>query len=103
MALTRREFLKSGLALVSVGLAMPSVFTRAVYALELDRSQSTGQAITLVIVQMAGGNDGLNTVIPYTAGAYQANRPRLAIEDKDILRLDGRIGLHPSLAPLKEL
>lgn len=103
MGLTRRQFLKSGMALVSIGLAVPSVFTRAVGMAESGPGRSPGPARTLVVVQMAGGNDGLNTVIPYADGAYRKSRPRLGIEEKDILRLDDRTGLHPSLAPLKEL
>lgn len=101
MTLSRRQFLKSGLVLVSAGLALPSIFSRAVYS--ASREQVPGQATTLVVVQMAGGNDGLNTVIPYAEPIYRSSRPKLSIDDKDVIRLDDRIGLHPSLAPLKEL
>ena len=62
-AITRRTFLRGGTTVLSVGLAMPSVFTRAVV-----RAAGPGgagaQDRVLLVVQMAGGNDGLNTVIP---------------------------------------
>ncbi|NND85325.1 MAG: DUF1501 domain-containing protein [Acidimicrobiia bacterium] len=55
---------------------------------------------TLVIVELGGGNDGLNTVVPHADPAYRALRPDLGIDDP--LDLDGEIGLHPSLARLAE-
>ncbi len=54
----------------------------------------------LVIVELDGGNDGLNTVIPFADPRYFELRPTLAIARDRILRLDARTGLHPSLAPL---
>lgn len=54
----------------------------------------------LVVVEMAGGNDGLSTVVPYTDGAYYDARSETAIAEADVLDLDGRIGLHPNLAEL---
>ena len=61
-------------------------------------------AHTLVLVQMNGGNDGLNTVVP-DDGRYRDARPTLAIPEADVLRLEGLSGfaLHPSLAPLQRL
>ncbi len=57
----------------------------------------------LVILQLAGGNDGLNTVVPFTNDAYGKARRRLRIDPKDILRIDDHIGLHPGLGGLKSL
>lgn len=54
----------------------------------------------LVLVELKGGNDGLNTVVPYTDPAYYALRPKLAIARDDVVQLSDRIGLHPALAPL---
>ncbi len=53
---------------------------------------------TLVVVEMGGGNDGLNTVVPLTDGRYRDLRPTLAVTDA--IDLDGEVGLHPSLAKL---
>lgn len=55
----------------------------------------------LVLVELKGGNDGLNTVIPYADPLYAQLRPRLAIERGQVVQLTERVGLHPSLVPLK--
>ncbi|MBI5862929.1 MAG: DUF1501 domain-containing protein, partial [Planctomycetes bacterium] len=57
----------------------------------------------LVAVQIAGGNDGLNTVVPYEMDGYYKARPRLAIAKKDVLKLENGIGLHPAATGFKEL
>ena len=57
----------------------------------------------LVLIELKGGNDGLNTVVPYADPAYAALRPRLAIPRDQVLQLDARSGLHPALAPLVAL
>ena len=69
MLVTRRQFVKAAIVLVPVLATLPAVFQRAVTAslLESPGGSTTGGR-TLVIVQMAGGNDGLNTVIPYADG-----------------------------------
>ena len=54
----------------------------------------------LVLVELKGGNDGLNTVVPYTDPAYAQLRPRLAVARDQVLQLDQQAGLHPSLEPL---
>ncbi|MEU4471869.1 DUF1501 domain-containing protein [Micromonospora sp. NPDC023888] len=60
------------------------------------------QARTLVLVTLYGGNDGLNTVIPYADPAYRAARPELAYPDGEVLRLDDGFGLNPALAGLHQ-
>lgn len=57
----------------------------------------------LILVELKGGNDGLNTVIPYADAQYAALRPRLAVARDQVLQLDQSSGLHPSLAPLMPL
>ena len=57
----------------------------------------------LILVELKGGNDGLNTVVPYADGEYYNLRPRLAIARDQVLQLDGRSGLHPALQPLMAL
>jgi uncharacterized protein (DUF1501 family) len=57
----------------------------------------------LVLVELKGGNDGLNTVVPYADQNYYALRPRLAVRRDEVLQLDERTGLHPSLKPLLPL
>ena len=57
----------------------------------------------LVILQLTGGNDYLNTLIPYTDPLYRENRPAVGIADEDIIPLDDELGLHPQMGPIKEL
>jgi uncharacterized protein (DUF1501 family) len=57
----------------------------------------------LVLVELKGGNDGLNTVVPYADRTYYDLRPRISIKRDDVLQLDPRTGLHPALAPLMAL
>ncbi len=57
----------------------------------------------LVLVQLAGGNDGLNTIIPYNNDLYYANRPQLAIPKNEVITLNDEIGLHGSLADFRTL
>ncbi|HTP99700.1 MAG TPA: DUF1501 domain-containing protein [Casimicrobiaceae bacterium] len=57
----------------------------------------------LVLVELKGGNDGLNTLVPYTDAAYYALRPKIAIARDGVVQLSDRFGLHPSLAPLLPL
>jgi uncharacterized protein (DUF1501 family) len=58
---------------------------------------------TLVLVELKGGNDGLNTVVPYADPAYYEARPRLAVPADKVLKLDRALGLHPALTPLMPL
>ena len=57
----------------------------------------------LVIIQLSGGNDGLNTVVPYTNDLYYKKRPSICIKKPDILNLNGEMGLPNYMAPLKNL
>ena len=58
---------------------------------------------TVVVLQLSGGNDALNTVIPYNDGQYYDNRPFVNIPQDKVLKLDDKLGLNPALAPIKEL
>jgi uncharacterized protein (DUF1501 family) len=55
------------------------------------------------VLQLAGGNDGLNTLIPFTNDDYHRARPTLAVPERSVLRLNDQIGLHPALTDLKAL
>ena len=58
---------------------------------------------SVVVVQLTGGNDALNTVVPYGDGRYYDWRPKVHIEQDQVLKLDDRLGFNPSMAPIKEL
>jgi uncharacterized protein (DUF1501 family) len=108
MKLTRRAMIKDGLLVVSAGMIMPAVFSRGVasaraQALDGSRIAQTASDRTLIVVQMAGGNDGLNTVVPFSDPMYLKVRPTLAIAENKVLPLDTGLGLHPNLLPLKKL
>lgn len=102
---TRRSFLKStfaGSSLVAYGLTTPSFLTRtaaAVPGLEDKASQET----ILVVVQLTGGNDGINTVIPFNDPLYAASRPTLKQKPSDMKKLSKEIALHPAMAGLAGL
>ncbi len=57
----------------------------------------------LILIELKGGNDGLNTFVPYTDPLYYQLRPKIAIPREEILPLNGTLGLHPSLADIKEV
>ena len=57
----------------------------------------------LILVELKGGNDGLNTVVPYTDSAYYQLRPVIGIKPDEVIKLDGKTGLHPELKPLLAL
>jgi uncharacterized protein (DUF1501 family) len=58
---------------------------------------------TLVVVQLSGGNDGLNTLVPYSQQTYYSARPTLALSKSDVLQLSGEVALHPSMTALQSL
>ncbi len=100
---TRREFLQTsgrGLGLVAFASCVPAFLSQSLAAgaprPEKDRR-------ILVVVQLAGGNDGLNTVIPFEDPVYYRLRPNLAIERKQVLPLVDGLGLHPKCGALAEL
>lgn len=93
----RRKFIKNT-ALASSLFYVPS-FVNA--ANQLDFS-STGYK-RLVIIQLSGGNDGLNTVIPYQNDSYYRERPSLHIGKNKVIKLSDALGLHQNLLPLKAL
>ena len=56
---------------------------------------------TVVIINLSGGNDGLNTVIPYTNDIYYSLRPNIGISDSLVLPISNTLGLHPEMATLQ--
>ena len=108
MKLSRRAMIKDGMLVVSAGMVIPAIFSRGVasamyQALDGSKLAQVSTNKILIVVQMAGGNDGLNTVVPYTDPMYLKMRPTLAVPQSKVLTLDNRLGLHPNLAPLKKL
>ena len=103
MSATRRDFLKSAFgasALVSLSPTVPSFLARAAAAAGPRRHE--GDTI-LVVVQMAGGNDDLNTVIPYADDAYAKNRPTLRFTADQVHKIDDSSGFHPRMEAFSRL
>ncbi len=101
MPITRRGFLgqgAAGLSFVSLGGSMPGLFARAAEASrQADRNDNV-----LVVIELAGGNDGLNTVVPFEDALYYKNRRRLGLPKKEVIRLSDLVGLHPKMGPMAE-
>ncbi len=97
MNISRRSFLKNTLA--STCLLLPpsqcTDFSRAPLPASKRR--------VLVVIQLLGGNDSLNTVVPYSCGHYYDSRPTLSIPADDVLPIDLDLGLHSSMTGLAEL
>lgn len=87
----RRKFLSLGAAAVA-SLWLPRISLA-----------QAGYRQLLILVELKGGNDALNTVVPYADEAYYSLRPRIAVRRDDVLQLDERTGLHPALKPLMPL
>jgi len=101
--INRRNFIQESLAVVSLGLAVPSVFSKAVAAAAEESSLKSVSGKTLIVVQMAGGVDGLNTIIPYRDPAYRQTRQALAVAESEMLPVDDRVAFHQSFARMKDI
>ena len=93
----RRQFLKNT-ALVSMSPLIPMFLQRSMQA----AGPSHDDRI-LVVIQLGGGNDGLNTLIPFADEEYARHRQVLRIADDQIIKLNDAVGLHPSMKPCADL
>jgi uncharacterized protein (DUF1501 family) len=109
-AYTRREFLGRGLVMASAAATIPAFIHGTAHAMNkalgsLSSLPGVPDERILVVVQLSGGNDGLNTVVPFSMSEYYRARPGIGVPERDVLRLgssDG-VGLHPQLAGFKSL
>jgi uncharacterized protein (DUF1501 family) len=100
---SRRKFLAAISAAASSGLVSlsphaPSFLCQAAAA----GAEMAGERI-LVVIQLSGGNDGLNTVVPYKDEIYRRRRPSLGVGEGSVLKVEGDIGLHPALTGMATL
>ena len=106
---TRREFLRTSVLGGALSWTVPAFLANTFSALQAEAADSATQTATgkdstiLVVLQMAGGNDGLNTVVPYADDYYRQARPRIGLPANSILKINDAIGLHPSLTGFKSL
>jgi len=105
MSTNRRDFLRSSLAastLVSMGAAtVPTFVSRS--AAGAGSGAGANHDRVLVVVQLLGGNDGLNTVVPFAHDGYSRGRRALRINAAQVLKLDKEVGLHPAMEGLAKL
>ena len=97
----RRDFLKVS-SLVGLGATVPTFLARTAFAAP-DASKPGAKDTILVVVQLTGGNDGLNTVIPYKDDLYSSYRPTIKVPADQVKKINDSLGLHPSLDGLAGL
>jgi uncharacterized protein (DUF1501 family) len=100
---SRRDFLRAGVGsstLLACGLSVPTFLARTANALA---AGPVRDGRVLVVLQLDGGNDGLNTVVPYGDDNYRKHRPQLQVPKNEVRRIDDRMGLHPALTGLEQL
>ncbi|HJQ70375.1 MAG TPA: DUF1501 domain-containing protein [Blastocatellia bacterium] len=102
MAITRRQFIKRSAVAASVGVVLPNILIGGAGA-----QTGAGRRI-FVVIQLQGGNDGLNTLVPYTDSRYQSLRPNLSWKEAELkdaagrsTLIDGQFGLHPAMSEIK--
>ncbi|MEZ5338143.1 MAG: DUF1501 domain-containing protein [bacterium] len=102
---SRRDFLVRSGSVLALGLLTPAWLRGVAMAQKLERLQgvSPRNANVLVVCQLSGGNDGLNTVIPYSVKDYYRLRPGIGIPEKEQIPISDELALHPALKPLKGL
>jgi uncharacterized protein (DUF1501 family) len=98
---SRRAFLKDGVAAFTISFAAPAFLS------DLARAQGSSSR-NLVVLDLTGGNDGLSMLVPYTDSAYYSRRPTLAIPAGSVLQVGSdssgnALGLHPKLTGLKDI
>lgn len=99
---TRRKFLTMTAGAVAAGALAPILSEDEIASAAITRPLAAGTPI-LVMVTLYGGNDGLNTVIPYTDSIYFASRPDISYKAETLLPLDAELALNPAMKGLKVL
>lgn len=106
MATTRRQFIKRSAGMVSLSMLMPKIWLSSAHGQQL---AATGRRI-FVVIQLGGGNDSLNTVVPYTNARYHGLRPTLSFTEAELkddqgksMLISNQFGLHPALTEIKDM
>jgi len=106
---TRREFLRKTVLGSALSWTVPAFLANTFAALQSQAADSLIQTPTgkdgtiLVVLQMAGGNDGINTVVPYASDYYRQARPRIGLPADKILKVSDQVGFHPAMTGFKDL
>ncbi|MGI8826687.1 MAG: DUF1501 domain-containing protein [Chloroflexota bacterium] len=97
---SRRTFLKTTVGAITATTLMPHMLLDTAFA---DQVKDTAGGPILVVIQLAGGNDGLNTLVPFNSDLYYRDRPTINVPAKSVIPIDHAVGLNPNLQPLKPL
>ncbi len=106
---TRRQFLRTTVLGSALSWTVPAFLADTFSALHAGAAEAATQITTgkdatiLVVLQMAGGNDGLNTVVPYANDFYHQARPRIGLPAGQVLKINEDVGFHSALTGFKEL
>jgi len=104
---SRRDFLRKGLYGVGVTAGLPLLLSRMTQALTAEAMRGTSMEANperiLVVVELSGGNDGLNTVVPFGNDEYYRVRPNIGIRESDAIKIEDGYGLHPSMVGFERL
>ena len=106
---TRRDFLRTTVLGSALSFTVPAFLANTFSALHADAADAATQIMTgkdstiLVVLQMAGGNDGINTVVPYSSDFYHRARPKIGLSGDQILKLNGDIGFNAAMTGFKDL
>lgn len=100
--LSRRDFIKHASLYSALGIVAPQFLTHTVEA-AVQSIQGFDSDRVLVVVQLGGGNDGLNTLVPHTDDAYHRARPSIGLQKNNLLKISDDLGFNKSLVGLKEL
>jgi uncharacterized protein (DUF1501 family) len=106
---TRRQFLRTSLLGGALAWSVPSFVAQTFSALGAEADGALTQVTTgqdgpiLVLIQLAGGNDGLNAVVPYTNDFYYNARPTIGIPEQQVLKLNDTLGFNPGMTGFKSL
>ena len=104
---SRRDFLARGMYGLGIGAGLPLLLSRTSAALSAQALQGTSVEQhpnrILVVIELSGGNDGLNTVVPFGDAAYYKARPKLGISEREVIKISDGFGLHPSMVGFERL
>ena len=104
---SRRDFLINGLYGIGISAGLPPLLNRTSAALAAQALEGTSIEThperILVVVELSGGNDGLNTVVPFGDDTYYRVRPNLGIPEREVIKITEGLGFHPSLVGFEHL
>ena len=102
--MTRRDLLRAGLCGLGIGamgtFRAPSIFGRAAEALA---AQAAHNGRILVVLELSGRNDGLNTMVPYGDDAYYRHRPTIGVPAAEVRKIDNHFGFNPGMVGFERL